>query len=124
MGEKVIRWAGSARVLWEQAREVGVFCDLGEASFGEWRGVVGKAGGAQAGEETEGEVEGADDECGGEMHGAGGNAEVGDEPERTGAEVFRGAFDQGVEVGLGEAVEEEVSNDEIVNVLWGFEGKS
>jgi hypothetical protein len=79
--------------------------------------VVGELGGAKAGEEAEGKVEGADDEFGGKMHGAVGNAEVGDEPECSGTQVLCSAFDEGVEVGLGEAVQEEVSDDEVVGVF-------
>ncbi len=91
--------------------------DSGEAGLGEWGGVVGEVGGAEAGEEAEGEIEGADEEFGWKMHGAGGNAEVGDEPEGAGGEVGCDAGDEGVEFGLGEAVEEEVGDDEIVGAF-------
>jgi hypothetical protein len=88
--------------------------DSGESSVGERSGVVGKVGGAEAGEEAEGEIEAADEELRGEIHNAGGNAEVGDEPEGFGRECGVDASDKGVEFGLGEAVEEEVSDDEVV----------
>ena len=90
--------------------------DSGEAGGGEGGGVVGEVGGAEAGEDAEGEVEAADEEVGGEAHGAGGDAEVGDEPEGSGSEGGGDAGDEGVEFGLGEAVEEEVGDDEVVRV--------
>ena len=73
----------------------------------------GRAGDAQAGEDAEGEVEAADEERAGSP-GAGGNAEVGDEPEGVGGEVGCDAGGEGFELGLGEAVEEEVGDDEVV----------
>ena len=76
--------------------------------------MVGEVGGAEAGEDAEGEVEAADEELCGETHEAGGDAEVGDEPEGAGSEVWGDAGDEGVEFGLGEAVEEEVGDDEVV----------
>ena len=86
----------------------------GEAGGGEGGGVVGEVGGAEAGEEPEGEVEAADEElCAGDAW-AGGDAEVGDEPEGVGFEVRGEAGDEGFEFGLGEAVEEEVGDDEVV----------
>jgi hypothetical protein len=81
--------------------------------------VVGKVGGAEAGEEAEGHVEGADEESGGETHWAGGYSEVGDEPGGFRDERGSDAVDEGVEIGLGEAVEEEVGDDEIVRAFEG-----
>jgi hypothetical protein len=43
--------------------------------------------------------------------------EVGEEPDRPGSEGGRNSEDQGLEFGLGEAVEEEVGDDEIVFFL-------
>jgi hypothetical protein len=88
--------------------------DSDQAGLGEWRGVVGETGSAESGEEAEGEVEAADEELCGETHGARGDAEVGDEPEGSGSEGGSDAVDEGVEFGLGEAVEEEVGDDEVV----------
>ena len=85
--------------------------DSGEAGLGEGCGVVGELGGAEASEDAEGEVEAADDEFGGEMHGAAGNAEVGDDPASPGRERVSDAGNESVELGLGETVEEEVSDD-------------
>jgi hypothetical protein len=79
--------------------------------------VVGESGGAETCEETEGEIEAADEELCRETHGAGGNAEVGDEPEGSGSEGRSDASDESVEFGLGEAVEEEVGDDEIVSFV-------
>ena len=79
--------------------------------------MVGEAGGAEAGEEAEGEVEAPDEELCRETHGAGGDAEVGDEPEGSGSEGRGDASDESVEFGLGEAVEEEVGDDEIVSFV-------
>ena len=81
--------------------------------------MVGEVGGAETGEDAEGEVESADEELlrGGAW--AGGDAEVGDEPEGSGSERGGDAGDEGVEFGLGEAVEEEVGDDEVVGVRAG-----
>jgi hypothetical protein len=81
--------------------------------------VVGEVGGAEAGEDAEGEVEAAYEEFRGEMHGAAGDAEVGDEPESSGSERGSEAGNEGVEFGLGEAVEEEVGDDEVVRAFEG-----
>jgi hypothetical protein len=69
---------------------------------------------AEAGKDTKGKVESSDNNSGGEMHGAGRNAEVGDEPQRIGCKSWGDAGDESVEFVLGEAVQEEVSYDEIV----------
>jgi hypothetical protein len=106
----------------EKAGETVVVRDSAEASVGERGGVIGEAGGAEVGEDAEGQIEGSDEESGREAHEAGGDAEVGDEPERVGGEAGDDAGDQGFEVGLGEAVEEEVGYDEIVGFCWGVWG--
>ena len=85
--------------------------DAGESGGGEGGGVAWEAGGAEAGEEAEGEIEGPDEEFCWNTHGAGGDAEVGDEPEGFGSEGGLDAGDEGIELALGEAVEEEVSDD-------------
>ena len=82
--------------------------------------MVGEAGGAEAGEDAEGQVEAADDGAGREAHWSGGDAEVGDEPESVGLEGWGEAMDEGFEVGLGEAVEKEVGDDEVVSLVWGL----
>src|SRR5579871_3410943 len=56
------------------------------------------------------------------MHGAGRDAEVGEKPEGSGGEGGRDSGDEGVEFGLGEAVEEEMGDDEVV-FLWGGRGE-
>ena len=92
-----------------------VLGDAGEGGLGERCGVVGEGSDAEVGEDAEDEVEGADVGAGDEAHGAGGwDAEVGDEPEGSGCEVRGDLGDEGFEFGLGEAVEEEVSDDEVV----------
>jgi hypothetical protein len=101
----------------EEAREAELMGDSGQAGLGEGRGVVGEAGGAETGEEAEGEVEGADEELCGETHGARWDAEVGDQPEGSGMQVLCDAGDESVELGLGEAVEEEVGDDEVVGTF-------
>jgi hypothetical protein len=88
--------------------------DSGEAGVGEWSGMVGEVRCSEAGEDPEGQVQSAYDELRGSTHGSGGNAEVGEEPDRAGSEGGRDSVDQGLEVGLGEAVEEEVGDDEVV----------
>ena len=77
--------------------------------------MIGETAGAEAGEDAEDKVEGAGEKFCGEAHGAGGgDAEVGDEPKCAGGEGWGDPSDQSFEIGLGEAVEEEVSDDEVV----------
>jgi hypothetical protein len=70
-------------------------------------------GGAEAGEEAEGEVEAADVESGEGLERSGGDAEVGEEPECSGGQGGGEPGCEGVEFELGEAVEEEVGDDEV-----------
>ena len=105
----------------EEASQVMLVGDSGEAGLREGCGVVGEAGCAETGEDAEGEVEAADEELCRDTHGAGGDAEVGDEPEGSGGEGGSDASDERVEFGLGEAVEEEVGDDEVV-LLFEREG--
>ena len=95
--------------------------DSGHAGLGEWRGVVGEAGGAQTGEEAEGEVQAADKGLCGEAHEAVWDTEVGDEPKGSWSEGWNDACDESVEFGLGEAVEEEMGDDEVVSVVFLLE---
>ena len=77
--------------------------------------MIGETAGAEAGEDAEDKVEGAGEKFCGEAHGAGGgDAEVGDEPEGFGSVGGGGAEDEGFQIGLGEAVEEEMGDDEVV----------
>jgi len=80
MQEKFVVRSGLPEFGGEEAGEAMLVGDSDQAGLGEWRGVVGEAGGAESGEETEGEVEAANEELCGETHGARGDAEVGDEP--------------------------------------------
>src|SRR5215467_13962974 len=95
--------------------------DSGEAGMGEWSGVVGQADGAEAGQDAKGKIEAADQELCGETHRSGRDAEVGDEPEGAWRECWSDACDEGIEIGLVEAVEKEVGDDEIVRAF-GNEG--
>jgi len=107
----------------KEAGESRLAGDSGESGLCEWCCVVGEVGGAEAGEDAEGQVEAADEESGWKMHWAGGYLEVGDNPEGPGTCVFCDAGDEGIEFGLGEAVEEEVGDDEIVGALeWEGQG--
>jgi hypothetical protein len=101
----------------ENAGEFFVMRDFDESRLRERPGVVGEVGSAQAGEEMEGKIEAADEKSCGVSHGAWGNAEVGDEPERAMTSDFCDSVNEGIEFGLGEAVEEEVSDDEIAGIL-------
>jgi hypothetical protein len=122
MWEKFVGWLDLPEFCGEEAREPMLGGDSGEAGLSEWCGVIGEVSGTEAGKEAEGKVEGADEEPGGKAHWPGRNAEVGDEPESSGCEGGSDAGDEGVEVGLGEAVEEEVCDDEIVGAF-GREGE-
>jgi hypothetical protein len=117
MWEKFVGWLDLPEFCGEEASEPLLCGDSGEAGFREWSGVIGEAGGAEASEEAEGMVKGADEEPGGKAHWPGRNAEVGDVPERSGSEGGGDAGDEGVEVELGEAVEEEVCHDKIVGAF-------
>ncbi len=75
--------------------------------------VVGKPRGAKTGEQTKGEIEAANHQRRREAHQASGNAEVGDEPKGFRLDVLRQPVNEYVELRLPEAVEEEVSDDEI-----------
>ncbi len=97
----------------EQAEEGVVVGGAGEAGAEEWGVVIGEVGGAETGEEAEGEIEGANIEAGDGAQGAGGDAEVGDEPEGVGGDARGGGGDELIDFGLGEAVEEEVGDDEV-----------
>jgi hypothetical protein len=117
MEEKVVGWSGPPELGSEETGEAMLMGDSREAGLGEWRGVVGEAGSAETGEKAEGEVEAADEELCGETHGTRGDAEVGDEPEGSGIERGSDAADESVELGLGEAVKEEVGDDEVVSAF-------
>jgi len=84
--------------------------------------VVGQPGGAETGEQAEGEVKETNESLGEQAKGAGWDAEVGEVPESSGGKVGGEMGDELVEFGLGEAVEEEVSDDEIVEA-GGLEGE-
>jgi hypothetical protein len=114
MGEKNVGWLGPPEFGGEEAGEAMLLGDSGQTGLGEGCGVVGEVGGAETGEEAEGEVEASDEGPCGEAHEAVWDAEVGDEPEGSGSEGGSDAGDEGVEFGWGEAVEEEVGDDEVV----------
>jgi len=117
-------WVPLPELGGEGSEEKMVACDGGKADAAEGLGVVGQAGDAEAGEEAEREVEGADEVAGEEVEGAGGgrNAEVGEEPKAARGEVRSEAGGQAVELGFGEAIEEEVGDDEVVRAR-GLEGE-
>ncbi len=98
----------------KKAEQEFVAGDAGEAGGGEGGLGVGEVGDAEAGEDAEGEVEGADVEGGeGAEEWALGDGEVGEEPEGAGGGVGGDVLGEGGEFGLGEAVEEEVGDDEV-----------
>jgi hypothetical protein len=88
--------------------------DSGEACLLEGRGVVGELRGAESGEDAKGEIESADKDLRWKAHQTARDLEVGDQPEGSGRECWRDAVNEGIEIGLGEAVQEEVRDDEIV----------
>jgi hypothetical protein len=99
----------------EEAGEAVVLGEAGEVDLVESGGVVREVGDAEIGEDTKDEVEAAYVGAGDGAHGAGGwDAEVGDEPEGLGGEVRSDLGDEDFELGLGEAVEEEVGDDQVV----------
>src|SRR5277367_5056125 len=105
MGENLCGGLGSPEFGDEETGESILVGDSGEACLGEGCGVVGEVGGAEACEEAEGEVEASDEDSRGKVHEPTGNTEVGDNPERSGSGGWSDASDEGVELGLGEAVE-------------------
>ena len=92
--------------------------DARETGCGQGLFVAGQMSGAKAGKQPEGQVEGAYQQSGRQPERTDGNAEVGDEPKGIGPGVARKTADEHVEFRLGEAVEEEVSGDEVGLGLW------
>lgn len=105
----------------ENSAEGEVLFEEGEAGLAEGGGVVREAGGAESGEEAEGEVEEPNESVGGEAERAGWDAEVGEEPEGAGCEVGDETGGELIELRLGEAIEKEVGDDEVVEAV-GLEG--
>jgi len=98
----------------KKAKQEFVAGDACEAGGGEGGLRVGKVGDAEAGEDAEGEIEEADVEGGeGAKDWVGGDGEVGEEPEGAGGGVRGDLVGEGGEFRLGEAVEEEVGDDEV-----------
>ena len=103
----------------EEAAEELVAGDAREAGGGEGGLGVGEAGDAEAGEDAEGEVEEADVEGGeGRRMGLGGMAKSERSQRVPGAGVRGDSVGEGLKFGLGEAVEEEVGDDEVG--AWGW----
>jgi hypothetical protein len=91
-----------------------------EAGGGEGGLGVGEVGDAEAGEDAEGEVEETDVEGGeGAEECVLRDGEVGDEPEGAWGGVCGDLMGECGEFGLGEAVEEEVGDDEVSAGRWG-----
>jgi len=88
-----------------------------EAVAAEDRGVIGEMADAQASEQGEGAVESGDDQAGGEDGEAGtmsGDLEFGDEPAGVGGTGGDDDGGEALDLGRGEAVEEEMGDDEVV----------
>ncbi len=93
----------------EQAEEEGFSGDAAKSGAGESGLGVGKVAHAEAGEQAKCSVERRNVEAGERAEEAGGwEGEVADEPERAGGELRGEAGGEGVDLGLGEAVEQEV----------------
>lgn len=105
----------------QNSKEEAVEGHRGEAGSAEGGGVVGKLRDAKTGEQAEGEVEEADQSLCRAAEQARGNAEVGEKPKRSRGEMGSRSGDEPIEFGLGEAIEEEVGDDEVVGVR-GLEG--
>ncbi len=76
--------------------------------------MVGELRDAQAGEDTEGEDRGDERGRGREVARSNRYAEIGEDPEGVGSEVRFEPDGELIELGLGQAVEEEVGDDEVV----------
>jgi hypothetical protein len=98
----------------EQTGERVVVGNACQPGFGEWRRVVRETRGAQAGDDAKGEVERANEHARGKTHAARWDAEVGDKPKSFCRERRSNKGDEIFEIRLGEAIEEEVSNDKVV----------
>lgn len=77
--------------------------------------VVRQPNGAQAGEGAEDEVQRAHEDVCREAHASLWNAKVGDEPESAWRERRCDAGNEGFEIALGEAIEKEMGDDEVVS---------
>ncbi len=135
VGLRVVHGLGMGRHgVWMILMELPDFCvknaeqelvarDAGEAGGGEGHLRVGKPGDAEAGEDAEGQVERADVEGGkGAEDRCLGDGEVREEPEGAGGGIRGEGLGQGGEFSRGEAVEEEVGDDE-VSVLRRSDGE-
>jgi hypothetical protein len=107
----------------EKTGEMMVVRDSSQTTLREGGDVVGEMGGSETGEDAECEIECADGEFCWKPHRAAGDAEVRGEPESSGGEGGSDAGDEGFECGLGEAVEEEVGDDEVVGFCFDGEGQ-
>ena len=107
----------------EEAEEGVVDGDGLQAGIAEGGGMAGKAGGAKVRKQAEGEIKEPDDEACGQGEDAVWDAEVGIEPEGLRLQEGREACDEVVDLGLGEAVDDEEGDDEVGRAGWGKEAE-
>lgn len=102
----------------KQATEEGLGGLATEAGLGEQGLPGGNAADAEAREKAKGGIKSGDESAGDESAetAAGGNLKFRDEPERAGSEVRAEAGDEGGGFRFGQAIEEEVGDDEVVAV--------
>lgn len=98
----------------KDAEEEGAAGDAAQAGARESRLRIGEAGDAEAGEQAKGEIERTDVEAGERAkESMRREGEVADQPEAAGCEPVGEPGGEGLDLGLGEAVEKEVGGDEV-----------
>ena len=102
----------------EKAAEPLVSIDELEITGAERGGVVWQAVHGEPSEEAEGRIETPDDESCRDRKQTGGNREFGDDPAGSRTEQGANALSEGMDFGSREAVEKEVSDDEVVVTAW------
>ena len=98
--------------------------EAGEPGTRERRSMVGQASGLQPGENAEAKIEAVDKQPRGDAERTLRNLEVGDDPYRARGKLGCNVLDQLVQLRLAEAVEKEMSDNEVVGLAFrGLEAK-
>src|SRR5258705_6978522 len=88
--------------------------DTDKTRSGERSGMIGQSAGAQASDDTKPKVKADNQGQRGETHDPRRNAEIRDKPEGSGSKRRAPGSNQGIDLGLAKAVEEEVADNKIV----------
>jgi hypothetical protein len=100
----------------KEASKAVVLVYAGQSGFSEGGRMVGEPDGAKAGKDAKDEVKGADEYERWKTHATGWDAEIGEEPESLWRKGGGNTCKEDFKFGLGKAIDEEVSNDEVVDL--------